>query len=186
MKVILYILSFAMLALSSCKNADCPEGYDCIDDVCLCPDEKFELKGLSICKELEAGEYFGVSDCLFTDTLFVKFLTKDPLSNSCSGEIITSYDGGKPSTFSQPFIEQNDFDSLVSLSEFDPSREIPRASVLGEPRFYEDVTIGANFTGRLTEDRFEGNVEWRIVRTFHGDRLGELVESCPITLVTQK
>lgn len=187
MKLIINLLVFLLgfFAFYSCKNSDCPEGYECVNDECICLDNKFELKGLSICKELEAGEYFGISDCLFTDTLFIKFETKDVSSNIYFGELTTSFDGGLTRSIDHIYIEQSQFDSLLSIYIFDPDREINPHSLFGQPRFYEDVRVGANLSGRLTEDRFEGNVEWRIVSSFQGNRIGELVESCPITLVTQ-
>lgn len=183
MKIKYILFVFSLMAILSCtKNDECPEGYVCVEDTCICPEENFEIPGHQMCRSLGDGEFFGVYDCIFQDTFFVSFLDKDLSVPLINATVFSSFEGVTRPT-SHNLIEFSEFDSLVSIFDVRPIDQIVQAgSFLGTPRFFENYTVGANLKGRLTADRFEGDIEWRIVNSFQGDRIGEIVESCPITL----
>lgn len=62
-------LSIVLLFAASCKKTKCPEGFECVDNTCLCPEGKFEGNGL--CRELNPNEYYAsLGHCICADTVF--------------------------------------------------------------------------------------------------------------------
>jgi hypothetical protein len=67
------IIALAILAmLLSCNKNNCPDGYICQDDRCLCPDGSFETYG--VCRPLQSNEYYGVTDqnCPCQDSIILR------------------------------------------------------------------------------------------------------------------
>jgi len=56
----------------SCNKNNCPDGYICQDDKCICPAGSFETYG--VCRPLEENEYYGVTDkdCPCQDSIILK------------------------------------------------------------------------------------------------------------------
>jgi hypothetical protein len=56
----------------SCNKHKCPDGYECQDDKCVCPEGSFETYG--ICRQLEANEFYGVTDkhCPCQDSIILR------------------------------------------------------------------------------------------------------------------
>lgn len=58
--------------LLSCNKNKCPDGYECQDDKCICPEGSFETYG--VCRQLEANEFYGVTDenCPCQDSIILR------------------------------------------------------------------------------------------------------------------
>lgn len=56
----------------SCNKNNCPDGYVCQEDKCICPAGSFETYG--VCRPLEENEYYGVTDkdCPCQDSIILK------------------------------------------------------------------------------------------------------------------
>ena len=67
---ILIVISSLLVILSfACKKNKCPNGFESLGGDCICPDGKFEGKGM--CRELKPNEYYASLDhCLCPDTIF--------------------------------------------------------------------------------------------------------------------
>jgi hypothetical protein len=66
-------LVFFIFATASCKKNKCPEGFESVDDQCICPDNKFVGNGM--CRDLKPNEYYAsLAHCICTDTIFVEII----------------------------------------------------------------------------------------------------------------
>jgi hypothetical protein len=75
LKSLLTALLFATLMLLACRQNNCPDGFKCIDDTCVCPDDKFIGKGM--CRDLRPNEYYATLDhCACKDTIFFEIMER--------------------------------------------------------------------------------------------------------------
>ncbi|MCW5924546.1 MAG: hypothetical protein KIS77_19670 [Saprospiraceae bacterium] len=72
-------LLLAVLAFASCKKNKCPEGFNSVDDQCLCPDGKFVGNGM--CRDLKPNEYYAsLAHCACPDTIFVEIIERNDIN----------------------------------------------------------------------------------------------------------
>jgi hypothetical protein len=72
---LLTALLFSGLVLYACRQNNCPEGFECVDDTCMCPDDKFVGNGM--CRELRPNEYYAdLGHCACKDTVFFEILER--------------------------------------------------------------------------------------------------------------
>lgn len=165
MRIILMLTFISIFLLFSCNKHDCPEGYECIDDTCVCPDDKFE--GLGMCKSLAENEYFGTVDCIFQDTIFVTFLERE------ENRYKIQFDNNNSFTTSYiQYIEMMGYDSLY----YNNNDGITGSGFLGQRIHDENCCLYASIFGRLTSDNFTGRIEWR------ENKESILIESCPFEM----
>lgn len=171
MKIQLLLCLSCLFLLIACKKDDCPEGYECLDDTCICPDDKFEGHGM--CRNLEAGEYYGLVDCVIQDTIFLKFLEKDNnfyhIQLDYKDRIITK---------GLSYIEGAGFDSLfISYDGTFGSGFLEEQEIDGRQHV-------AHIYGRLTPEQFEGRIDWLDVPSAIWNPEPLVTESCPFQMIT--
>lgn len=85
LKAILVFFVFVFWHCKGCKEKNCGDGYELINDVCQCPPGKFETDG--VCRVLKPNEYYGIStDCNCMDSAF--FLVGDKEYDANTGKTI--------------------------------------------------------------------------------------------------
>lgn len=148
MKSLLYIFSFSFLVVmswSSCTKLRCENGYELENDICVCPKGKYEDFGK--CRELESNEYYGIANCIYKDTIFVKF-EKD--TNMALYKIrVKQDDWGKE--FELPYIEKQGYDSIAPYNYISIFR--PRYTVY--PKFLRCIIYG-----KIYSNYFSGIIQW--------------------------
>lgn len=166
-KVLFFPLLVAIIFTSflpSCNQIKCRNGYEMIDESCICPEGKFE--GFGKCQKLEENEYYGVSDCVFQDTFFIKFEknVKDKIYR-----IGVKQRGNTVLRYTSPYIEFQAYDSIPPL----------QSDIIAEKRIIDpDYPVPVNVTtyGRLYPQKYEGVIKWWY---FVNDKV---VEICPFAM----
>lgn len=84
---ILVFFVFLFWQCKGCKESNCGDGYEVINDKCQCPSGKFETDG--VCRTLKPNEYYGIStDCECQDSAF--FLVGEKMVDAATGKTIVN------------------------------------------------------------------------------------------------